>query len=293
MKTKAPKLRDFLAQFPTEDSCLDHLMRSRFGDRHDCAKCGRNSHFYRVVSRKVYSCEYCGAQVAPMAGTPFERTRTPLRDWFYVIFMFTTTRNGVAAKEVERQLGVTYKTAWRMCHEIRKYMGEVDGNSPIGGFGTIVEVDETYIGGVSKGGKRGRGAPGKTLVLGMIERDGDVVTQVVPNVRGATLKPIINANVLPGGQVHSDELKSYNGLGLRGHVHMTVNHGAGQYVGPTGATVNAMEGFWAALKRGINGTHIHVSPKHLPKYLAEFEYRHNMRHLPHMMLDRLMVSFSR
>ena len=293
MNSTAPTLRQFQAQFPNEGACLDHLMRIRFGDRHDCAKCGRNAHFYRVTTRKVYSCEYCGHQIAPMAGTPFERTRTPLRDWFFVMFLFTTSRNGVAAKEVERQLGVTYKTAWRMCHEIRKYMGTVDGCNPIGGFGTIVQIDETYVGGVSKGGKRGRGAPGKTVVLGMLECDGDVVTQVVENVRAATLKPAINANVLPGGQVHSDELKSYNGLGLRGHRHMTVNHGAGEYVSANGATVNGLEGFWAQLKRGINGTHIHVSSKHLAKYLGEFEYRHNMRHLPHLMLDRLMVSFAR
>jgi transposase len=290
---KAPTLRQFQDRFPTEESCLDHLMRTRYGARHDCEKCEREATFYRVKLRRSYACEWCGHQVYPTAGTPFERTRTSLRDWFLVMFQFCASRNGVAAKEVERQLGVTYKTAWRMCHVIRKYMGAVDGENPIGGFGTIVEVDETYVGGVSRGGKRGRGAPGKTLVLGMVERGGDVVTKVVPNVRSATLKPVINAIVLPGGQVHSDELKSYNGLGLRGHRHMTVNHGAEQYVSTTGAAVNAMEGFWAALKRGINGTHIHVSQKHLPKYLVEFEYRHNIRHFPNLMIDRLMVSFVR
>ena len=201
MKTKAPTLRQFLASFPTEEACLEHLMRIRFGDRHDCSKCGRNAHFYRVKARKVYSCEYCGNQVAPMCGTLFERTRTPLRDWFQVMFLFSTTRNGVAAKEVERQLGVTYKTAWRMCHEIRKYMGDVDGGNPIGGSGHAVEVDETYIGGVRKGGKRGRGAPGKTVVVGALERGGDVTTAVVPNVRKVTLQAFIADNVLPGGQV--------------------------------------------------------------------------------------------
>lgn len=147
MKTKAPTIRQFLDQFPTEDACLDHLMRTRFGDRHDCDKCGRNAHFYRVKARRSYACEYCGYQVYPTAGTPFDRTRTPLRDWFHVMFLFCSTRNGVAAKEVERQLGVTYKTAWRMCHEIRKYMGQVDGDKGIGGFTKQVEIDETYIGG--------------------------------------------------------------------------------------------------------------------------------------------------
>ena len=284
MKTKAPTLRQFLANFPTEEACLEHLMRTRFGDRHDCSRCGRNAHFYRVRTRKVYSCEYCGNQVAPMADTPFERTRTPLRDWFHVIFMFCTTRNGVAAKEVERQLGVTYKTAWRMCHEIRKYMGEVDGDGPLGGPGKHVEIDETMIGGFR--------SP-KTIVMGMLERSGDVKTAIVPNQRKATLTPIIDANVIPGGAVHTDELRSYLGLHLRGHRHMTVNHSAHEYVGFDGASTNAIEGFWAAVKRGINGTHIHVSQKHLAKYLSEFEYRWNMRQTPHLMLARLMVSFAR
>lgn len=280
METKAPTLRQFLGQFPTEDACLEHLMRIRFGDRHDCAKCGRNAHFYRVRARKVYSCEYCGNQVAPMANTPFERTRTPLRDWFHVIFLFCTTRNGVAAKEVERQLGVTYKTAWRMCHEIRKYMGDVDGDAPLGGPGKHVEIDETFIGGFR--------AP-KTVVLGMVECGGDVMTHVVPDQRRATLTPLIDANVIPGGAIHTDELRSYLGLNKRGHRHMTINHSAKEYVGFDGASTNAIEGFWAGVKRGINGTHIHVSQKHL----AEFEYRWNMRLQPHRMLDRLMVSFVR
>ena len=284
MNTKAPNFRQFLDQYPTEDACLEHLMRIRFGDRHDCSKCGRNAHFYRVKARKVYSCEYCGNQVAPMVNTPFERTRTPLRDWFHVMFLFSTTRNGVAAKEVERQLGVTYKTAWRMCHEIRKYMGDVDGNDPLGGPGKHVEVDETFIGGFR--------SP-KTVVLGRVERRRDVITQVVANQRRAALLPVMNANVIPGGAVDTDELRSHLGLTYRGHRHMTVNHSAHEYAGFDGASTNSIEGFWASVKRGINGTHVHVSAKHLPKYLAEFEYRWNMRSRPHAMLDRLMVSFAR
>ena len=98
----------------------------------------------------LFTCEHCGYQVYPTAGTPFESTRTPLRDWFYVMFLFCASRNGVAAKEVERQLGVTYKTAWRMCNLIRKYMGYVDGDYPIGGPGKTVEADETFFGGKDK-----------------------------------------------------------------------------------------------------------------------------------------------
>ena len=291
MKTKAPTLRQFLNEFPTEDACLEHLMRTRYGDRHDCSRCGRSAHFYRVRTRKVYSCEHCGNQIAPMANTPFERTRTPLRDWFHVMFLFCTTRNGVAAKEVERQLGVTYKTAWRMCHEIRKYMATVDGDHTLGGFTKQVEIDETMIGGRVEASK---GAfSNKAVVLGMLERGGNVVTEVVSNRRRDTLLPIIKDTVRPYSLVHTDEHSAYQTLTAEGFYHETVNHSHEQYVSATGSSTNSIEGFWAAVKRGINGTHIHVSEKHLWKYLGEFEYRWNMRQRPHAMLGRLMVSFVR
>lgn len=265
-------------------------MRIRYGDRHDCSKCGRNAHFYRVKARKVYSCEYCGNQVSPMADTPFERTRTPLRDWFHVMLLFCTTRNGVAAKEVERQLGVTYKTAWRMCHEIRKYMGSVDGDTPLGGPMVGVEIDETYIGGYMPGGIGGKG---KAVVFGMLERDGKIMTGVVANRKRETLLPIIQDNIRPLSTVHTDEHTAYLTLGMHKFDHQHVNHRRGEYVGFLGTSVNGLESYWAQLKRGINGTYIHVSPKHLSKYLAEFEFRYNHRETPHLMIGRLMTSYAR
>ena len=203
------------------------------------------------------------------------------------MYMFTTTRHGVAAKELQRQLGVTYKTAWRMGHELRKYMAEVDGETPLSGD---VEADETYVGGRTTGGKRGRGAPNKTVVFGMLERDGDVMANVVPNVRKKTLQPIIKENVVKDSTVHTDELKSYSGLSKVGFEHETVNHGAGQYVDGD-SHVNGIEGFWARLKLSIRGTHVHVSRKHLQTYVKEFEYRYNMRRNPGQMFDRLLAAF--
>jgi transposase len=266
-------------------------MRVRFGNRHDCEKCGKDAHFYRVTKRRSYACEHCGHQVYPTAGTPFDRTRTPLRDWFFVMFQFCASRNGVAAKEVERQLGVTYKTAWRMCHEIRKYMAAVDGDEPLGGPFKTVEVDETFIGGYTRNGMGGKG---KTVVFGMRQRGGAIITRVVADRKGSTLLPHLIKHVKAYTEVHTDTLVAYGGIGtMNGYWHKQVNHSVEQYVSPTGATVNGIEGFWAQLKRGINGTHIHVSPKHLPKYLGEFEFRHNRRHRPETMLGELMVSFSR
>ena len=278
---------DFFRQFPTDDACLEHLWNVRFGDEVECEKCGKVGKFYRLRKEPAYSCPRCGHHIHPMVGTPFAKSRTPLQKWFYAMYMFTTTRHGVAAKELQRQLGVTYKTAWRMGHELRKFMAEVDGETPLSGD---VEADETYVGGRTTGGKRGRGAPNKTVVFGMLERDGDVMANVVQNVRMKTLQPIIEENVVAGSTVHTDELKSYNGLSKAGFEHETVNHSAGEYVDGD-SHVNGIEGFWARLKLSIRGTHVHVSRKHLQKYVKEFEYRYNMRKLPELMFDRLLAAF--
>jgi transposase-like protein len=291
-KSKAPTLRQFQDRFPTEEACLDHLFQVRFGTDFDCPGCARPAKFTRVKARRSYQCQWCAHQVYPTAGTPFDRTRTPLRDWFFVMFQFCASRNGVAAKEVERQLGVTYKTAWRMCHEVRKYMGSLDSDDPLGGPGSTVQIDETFIGGYINA-RDGKPLSNKTTVLGMLETGGELITRIVPDTKRGALVPHIAANVLPGTTIHTDEKRSYNGLCLKGFRHQTVNHKAGEYVSAHGASVNSIEGFWSMLKRGINGTHIHVSGKHLPKYLGEFEYRWNMRQVPHLMLDRLMVSFPR
>jgi transposase len=292
MTTKPLTTTQFFRQFPDDETCLSHLFEVRFGQGYECPSCGRATRWYRIKAERAYSCQFCGYHLHPTVGTPFQQTRTPLQLWFYAIHLFTTTRHGVSAKELQRQLGVTYKTAWRMGHEIRKHMGMVDTDAPIGGAGTAVEIDETMVGGVRKGGKRGRGAEGKTVVFGMMERDGDIITKVVPNVRATTLKPLIAAHVEKGGQVHTDELLSYRGLHKEGYRHMTVNHGAGEYVGFGGATTNGIEGFWRLLKAGINGTHVWVSGKHLGKYAKEFEYRFNRRQEPHVMFGELIATFA-
>ena len=169
-------LREFQDHFPTGDSCLDHLFQVRYGVDFDCPKCGRPAKYSRVRGRRAYQCNWCANQLYPTAGTPFDRTRTSRREWFYVMFLFTTTRNGVAAKRVQREIGVTYKTAWRMCDQIRQYMSALDGDEPIGGPDTITEIDETFIGGRSYGGGRGR-HDHMTIVLGMQEKGGDIVTR--------------------------------------------------------------------------------------------------------------------
>ena len=232
---------------------------------------------------------------APPAGTPFEKTRTPLQLWFYALHLFTTTRHGVSAKELQRQLGVTYKTAWRMAALIREHMADVDGERPIGGPGKNVEIGQSLFGGVKRG-KHNRGSAAKTVVVGALQRGGDVVTAVVPNQRWATLQSFITANVQTGGMVQTDDLNGYKSLGAAGYRHATVNHGAGEYAYydcrlAEVVSVNGIENFWRHLKCSINGTHASVSPKYLGRYVKEFEYLFNPRNRAHTMLPELLSRF--
>lgn len=282
--SKPISIQEFMQMFPDDDACLEHLFKARYGADFACPRCRLIGKFHKLSKMPAYSCQGCGSHIHPMVGTPFYNSHTPLQKWFYAMYLFTTTRHGVPAKELQRQLSVNYKTAWRMGHEIRKYLGFVDGDAPLSGH---IEADETMIGGKRSGGKRGRGAPGKTLVFGMLERQGDVMTRIVENVRRATLEPHILANIKKGSTVSTDELKSYAKLARHGYEHGAVNHGAEEWVKGIHHT-QGIEGFWSILKRSIHGTHVHVSRKHLSKYLAEFEFRWNLRDDPASMFPLLL-----
>jgi transposase len=281
--SKSLTIQDFMRMFPSDDACLEHLFKLRYGEDFPCPRCGEVGKFHKLSKMPAYTCQ-CGEHIHPMVGTPFYNSHTPLQKWFYAMYLFTTTRHGVPAKELQRQLSVNYKTAWRMGHEIRKYLGLVDGDDQLSGH---VEADETMVGGKRSGGKRGRSAPGKTVVFGMLEREGNVMTRVVENVRRATLEPRILTNVKIGSTVSTDELKSYAKLARLGYDHGAVNHAADEWVRGKHHT-NSLEGFWSILKRSIRGTHVQVSRKHLPKYLAEFEFRWNLRHAPETMFPLLL-----
>lgn len=281
-------VRQFFKQFPDDATCLKHLFDVRYGQGYKCPKCVRGAKWYPIKAERAFSCQWCGNHVHPTVGTLFEGSRTSLQLWFFAIYLFTTTRHGVSAKELQRQLGVTYKAAWRMGHEIRKHMANVDGENLLSG---IIEVDETMVGG-KRAGKRGRGAAGKTVIFGMLQRDGDVMTKVVPNVRRATLHPHMEANIEKGSEIHSDELRSYSGIAAKGFKHKTVNHGCREYF-RDGCHVNGIEGYWSLLKKGISSTHVHVSAKHLEKYAKEFEYRFNSRKNPGSMLPELLGTFQK
>lgn len=283
---KAFTIQDFFRRFPTDDACLEHLMKVRYGNTQDCPKCGKHGRFAKLAKMPAYSCPWCGHHIHPMVGTPFEKSRTPLQKWFYAMYLFTTTRNGVTAKEIQRQLGVTYKTAWRIGHELRKYMGFVDGDRMLGGS-PIVEVDETFV-----GGRQPRGSKkDKFVVVGMIERDGEIIARHVTSRRSEHIMPQIARWIKKGTRIATDSATTYGDL-VWEYRHGVVDHSKKEWVRGDVHT-NTIEAFWAALKRGINGTHIWVSAKHLQKYLWEFEFRHNLRKQPHLMFDLLLLAFPR
>jgi len=182
-----------------------------------------------------------------------------------------------------------------MAKLIREHMADVDGEAPIGGEGTNVEIDETLVGGVKRG-THNRGSAAKTVVIGVLERGGDLITAVVPNQRRATLEPFITKNVRIGGNVHTDELRSYAQLSNAGYRHARVNHSAYEYAYydyrlDETVTVNSIENFWRHLKCSINGTHTSVSPKYLGIYAKEFEFRFNRRNRPETMFSDLISTF--
>jgi transposase len=193
-KVQPLSVREFFARFPDDDACLKHVMEVRYGLRHPCDKCLNLATFHRLAERRAYSCAHCGHHVYPCAGTIFEDSRTPLQVWFYAIYLFIATRHGVSGKELQRTLGVTYKTAWRIGHQIRLLMAKADGFALLKGH---VEVDEAYVGG-RRPGKPGRGAAGKTIVVGIKEREGSIRARSVPDASKDTLGGVVKENVEPG-----------------------------------------------------------------------------------------------
>lgn len=284
-------VRQFFAEFKDDDACLTRVMEVRFGLRHVCEKCGKDSTFHKIEGRRAFACAACGHHVYPCAGTIFQDSRTSLQLWFYAIYLFIATRHGVSGKELERTLGVTYKTAWRMGQQIRTLMTTADGFEMLKGH---VELDEAYVGG-RRPGKRGRGAEGKTIVMGLKERGGKLTTQVIPNVKKDTLREVVLENVAPGTIVSTDELYSYGLLEGDGFKHGAVKHGAKEwtyYDYRHNAThhTNNVESFWKLFKKSIASTHIHVSAKYMDRYLGEFSFRSNHRRMENAMFDLLIAA---
>lgn len=281
---------EFMREFPDDRTCLDWLWRNRYstdGSHAFCQKCQRERKFHRVKSRPSYSCDTCGLHVHPTAGTIFHRSATSLHLWFYAMYLMTSTRCGVSAKHLERELGVTYKTAWRMANLIRNELMTQDGEPPLSGD---VEADETWIGGKPRAADRARARRlaqtrgqrstyaqrPKTAVFAAVERGGQVRATVVPDSSAATLGRVVRRYVLPAACLFTDEWKGYDTVGREYERHYRIRHADEIYVSGTVHT-NTIEGFFSNLKRGISGNYHAVSTKWLQGYLNEYVWRYNHR----------------
>ncbi len=262
--------KDFDQEFPNDDACLEWIKKHRWPDGIHCETCQKVTKHHRIKNRNCYSCDNCGTQVYPTAGTIFNKSVTPLRVWFEAIYRMASTRCGISAKQIQREMGVTYKTAWRMFHQIRNLLGE-----DISNLDGEVEVDETYIGGKKKG-KRGRGAEGKSKVVGAVQRGGKVVAQVVPDVKRNTLVPFMSKSVSKDATLYTDEFPTYDTMAHFGYRHKRINHHSKIYVNGDIHT-NSIEGFWSLVKRGISGVYHSVSPHYLQSYINEYAFRYNHR----------------
>lgn len=274
-------IENFRMDFPNDDVCLAFIQEQRWpkGIAY-CSKCDQQRKHHRVTGRTAYACDYCGTHIYPLAGTIFEKTTTPLTTWFHAMYLMASTRCGISAKQIQRETGVTYKTAWRMFKQIRSLFAEnfTLGDDGFGGAG--IEMDETYVGGKRRTGRRGRPPAGdrkQKCVVGMVERKGRVVALVTNDATKKTLHGLAKERILPKSLVYTDQLSSYDGLPtVAGYEHRRINHSAGVYVIGDVHT-NTIEGFWSLVKRGLAGVYHSVSHKYLQTYLNEYSFRYNRR----------------
>jgi transposase len=273
-------LVEFMCEYPDDAACLDKLWRDSYapdGHTADCPRCERPRRFHRTRTRASYTCDSCGLHIHPMKGTIFEKSTTSLQLWFYALYLVASTRCGISAKQLERELGVTYKTAHRMMKRIRTELMGDDGDEPLSGD---VEVDETSVRGKPRFRMDRQEAAvwreAQPKVLGMVERGGRVRVRVIPSRRGPALSREVRANVNPSSILFTDDWQAYKQLRREYLDHRIINHSAGLYVDGDTHT-NTIEGFFGNLKTGMRGAYKHVSPRYLQSYLYEYAFRYNHR----------------
>ena len=267
-------VNDFNAEFPDDNACLEYIKERRFPNGLTrCEKCQRERKHYRVKGRTAYACDHCGNHIYPLAGTIFEKTTTSLRLWFYAMYLMGSTRCGISAKQIQRETGVTYKTAWRIFKQIRSLLSEPDMQLE----GSLVEMDETYMGGRKRSSLSGRGTT-KTPVIGIAERKGRVFAKVTEDVKAKTILPIVEARVLPKSTVFTDDFPVYDALSKseKSYTHHRINHSQKIYVMGDIHT-QTIEGFWALVKNGIRGVYHSVGKNYLQSYLDKYSFRYNRR----------------
>jgi len=276
-------LADVFRAFPDEQSAIDHLTAIRWADGKFCPLCGNTdgARIGTLTGTNTHKCYVCRKRFSIRVGTIFQDTKLPLRTWYAAIWMITNHPKGIASTTLATDLGVTQKTAWFVLHRLRHASRTPSFNRPLSG---TVEADETFVGGKEHNkhaGKRTgdtRGGKGKAIVMGVLQRGGELRAGVIEETSGYMLKSVVEHHVAAGSTVVTDEHKGYRGLERR-YDHQTVRHSSGEYVSGDAHT-NSIESVWALLKRQIIGIHHWVSPKHLDAYVSEMTFRFNRRDMP-------------
>lgn len=284
-------MRDFNNEFPNDSACLEFIKEQRWPNGiAQCKKCGKERKHYRVGNRTAFACDHCGNHIYPLASTVFEKSTTSLKTWFYAMYLMGSTRCGISAKQIQRETGVTYKTAWRMFRQIRTLLSEEGLQLE----GSTIEMDEMFHGGHRR---TDSWRENKTPVVGMVERSttgrmGRVIARVAPDIKKNTLQSIAKEYILPSSTVFTDDYVSYDGLEQQGYVHKRIRHSARVYVAGDIHT-NNIEGFWSLVKRGIGGVYHNVSHKLLQSYLDEYCFRFNRRDRGNLLFKAILERVSR
>ena len=278
----------FRARFGNEEACRAALFELRWRDGLVCPACG-NHGFCALKTRRVFQCNRCKKQLRLSAGTVFENTKLPLTTWFLAIYHLTQSKGGISSIELGRRLGVKQPTAWLMKHKLKRAMAGREGQKPK--LAGRIEIDDTYPGGERSGGKRGRGAAGKTPVVAAVETTAErkprrVKLTVVRGFRKKVVERLAKRDFMPGSNVVSDGLSCWSAVESAGCAHFPMRTGSGRQAAQWSpfAWVNTMLG---NIKTAIAGTYHHVSAKHAPSYLASFAYRFNRRHQLDSIVERL------
>jgi transposase len=269
--------RRFLGLFPDNDACLEYLKERFYPDGTECPKCGKASKFHRIKSRSAYSCQYCGHHVYPTAGTIFHKTTVSLQLWFHAIYLMSSTRCGISAKQLEREIGVTYKTAHRMFKQIRTLLSD-EHKGPLSG---AVEVDESAYGGKARAyeTRNNRGhlrRAYRPTIFAAVERGGRIRPAVIHDRKLPTLRKAVQTHVLPSSMLFTDEWRAYKTIGAQYKSHRRIKHLARVYVDGDAHT-QTVEGFFGLFKNGVRGVYHSISVEYLQDYLNEYAFRYNRR----------------
>ena len=285
-----PSLSDLISEFGTEDKCHEYLEHVRWPEGIECPRCGGRT-ISRIHKRRQFDCDACRYQFSVRVGTVLQDSKLPLWKWFLATYLMVVSKKGISANQLKGMVGVSYKTSWYLCHRIRSAM-EFEGAKLSG----TVEVDETFVGGKKRGKRHGIGTgwPGrdKTMVVGAIERGGDVRLRIEGRADRRTLHRFVGDHVDDGASfIYTDGHRAYLGVGDGDTIHASVDHGNEEWVRGDVHT-NSVEGVWSLLKRSIVGSYHQLSVKHLPAYLDEIEFRFNNRKNPYLFRDTIKAIIS-